>query len=230
MKNSDNLSRLVSGSNKSTGQNISRLLASTNLVGGVNDGANATSSGSPSPGAQRDLKSVSLLSKTSLTGIQFGSSSSSGSTSAGSSSSGSVWASLLGQTTSGGGLTGLFTSGIASLGKIGSIGSMISGIAGLFGGGGKPTLPDLTRFQLAASQEQTIYVGSQGTTAYQGNAVRQAVTTQPSSGSYGASGQGQSAPPNADPQWFLDNSNHIAQAVKNAMLNSSSINDVVSEV
>ena len=230
MKNSDNLSRLVSGSNKSTGQNISRLLASTNLVGGVNDGANATSSGSLSPGAQRDLKSVSLLTKTSLTGIQFGSPSSSNSASAGSSSGGSGWASLLGQTTSGSGLASLFTSGLASLGKIGSIGSMVSGIADLFGGGGKPTLPDLVRFQLPTSQEQTIYVGSQGITAYQGNSVQQAVTTQPSGGTYGASGQGQSAPPNADPQWFLDNSNHIAQAVKNAMLNSSSINDVVSEV
>lgn len=224
MKNSDNLSRLASSSNKSTGQNISRLLASTNLVGGVS----ATSTSSLNPGAQRDLKSVSLLTKASLTGIQFGSPSSSSSTSA--TSSGSVWESLFGQTTSGGGLAGLFTSGIASLGKLGSIGSMISGIADLFGGGGKPTLPDLTRFQLPTSQEQTIYVGSQGTTAYQGNAVQQAVTTQTSAGSYGVSGQGQSASPNADPQWFLDNSNHIAQAVKNAMLNSSSINDVVSEV
>ena len=230
MKNSDNLSRLVRGSNQSTSQNISRLLASTNLVGGATGGAPATSSGSLIPGAQRDLKSVSLLTKTSLTGIQFGSPSSSNSASAGSSSGGSGWASLLGQTTSGGGLTSLFTSGIASLGKIGSIGSMISGIADLFGGGGKPTLPDLVRFQLPTSQEQTIYVGSQGSTAYQGNSVQQALTTQPSAGAYGASGQGQSAPENADPQWFLDNSNYIAQAVKNAMLNSSSINDVVSEV
>jgi hypothetical protein len=228
MKNSDNLSRLVKSPNSSTGQNISRLLASTNLVSGANDGASAN--GSLTPGAQRDLKSVSLLSKTSLTGIQFGSPSSSASSSAGSNSSGSAWASLFEQTTSGGGLTGLLTSGIAGIGKIGPIGSIVSGIADLFGGGGKPTLPDLTRFQLPTSQEQTIYIGSQGTTAYQGNAVQQAVTTQPSGGAYSASGQGQSTPSSADPQWFLDNSNYIAQAVKNAMLNSNSINDVVSEV
>ncbi|HSU33367.1 MAG TPA: hypothetical protein VLJ11_19220 [Bryobacteraceae bacterium] len=226
MNNSDNLSRLISGSNKSTGQNISRLLASTNLVGG----ASATSSGSASPGAQRDLKSLSLLTKSSLTGIQFGSPSSSGTSSAASSSNGSVWGSLLGQTTSGSGLAGLLSSGVASLGKIDPIGAVISGIASLFGGGGKATLPELNRFQLPTSQEQTIYVGSKGTTAYQGNSVQQAATTQPSGGTYGVTGQAQSGPANTDPQWFLDNSNHIAQAVRNAMLNSNSINDVVSEV
>jgi hypothetical protein len=33
-----------------------------------------------------------------------------------------------------------------------------------------------------------------------------------------------------DSQWFMDHSNDIAQAVRNAMLNMSSINDVVSDL
>jgi hypothetical protein len=56
------------------------------------------------------------------------------------------------------------------------------------------------------------------------------MVAQPGTGIYGSSGQAQSTPSNTDAQWFLDNSAQIAQAVKKAMLNSNSLNDVVSEV
>jgi hypothetical protein len=57
------------------------------------------------------------------------------------------------------------------------------------------------------------------------------------SSSAGASGQTEAAPGQStasvqtvDARWFLDHSSDIAAAVKNAMLNLNSINDVVSDL
>ena len=224
MKNSNNMSRLSTGSKKSTGINISRLMSATDLVNGSNAGATSHSTTSLRPGAARDFKSLSLLTTKKLTGIQFGSPSSSGTSLPNSNSGGGVLTSLLKQTTSGGGLSGVLSGGLANLG---GFGSLISGITSLFGSGAKKTLPALTRFQLPTSQEQTVYVGSNGSTVYQGNAVEPAIQA---NAAYMSSQQTAVSPMNVDAQWFVDNSIHIAQAVKNAMLHSNSINDVVSEL
>ena len=45
-----------------------------------------------------------------------------------------------------------------------------------------------------------------------------------------APNSGSSYPSQIDEQWFMERSNEIAKAVRNAMLNSSSLNDVIAEV
>jgi hypothetical protein len=93
--------------------------------------------------------------------------------------------------------------GIASafgLGSVSGLGSLVSGIASLFGGG-KKTLAPLQEFQLPAAQNQTITIGANG-----------------SSGTATSS------------QSIQDQSAQIAQAVKTALLQSSSLNDVIAEI
>lgn len=99
------------------------------------------------------------------------------------------------------------SSGLASafggsfgLGSIAGIGSIISGIASLFGGSSKQA--PLQAFALPASQNQTIALGANGSTTLNSTST--------------ASLQDQSA--------------QIAQAVKTALLQSSSLNDVIAEI
>jgi hypothetical protein len=84
------------------------------------------------------------------------------------------------------------------------IGSLISGLTSLFGGG-KTVPPALVAYQLPTSQSQTITTGS-------------AVSTP---GIYGG-------PSAASP--FENHSGQIVQSVKQALLNSSSLNDVIAEL
>jgi hypothetical protein len=209
-KNSNNLSGLLRGSSK--------LLSGTNLITGTS-GSSSSRSSSRLPSITQDgLKATSFMAKSSLLGMNFGHAPNSALES---SSAGSQWTSLLKQATSGNGLASAFT---GSFGGLGGVGSLVSGIMSLFGGG-KKTPAALTAFELPSSQQRTVSIGSPvSSSGSVANANAQAT------GIYGTPSQAQSAPSSVDSQWFLDNSNNIAQAVKTAMLNSNSLNDVVSEV
>lgn len=216
----DSLSRFLRQSNKVDGQSLSTLLAVTNLVTGNTAQLNESSGKLLSPGAPKDQRPLSLNAKQSVTGLQFGRAPGSAVTSH---STGIQWTSLLKQTVGGGGIAGILSGGFSNLGGIGSI---VSGIMSLFGGG-KKDLPALTPFTLPDSQEHVASFGSAVT--QQGSSAGQ-----PTSSASTGSPQGGHVPPasssNLDAQWFLDNSSNIAQAVKTAMLNSHSINDVIAEV
>ena len=116
------------------------------------------------------------------------------------SQAGSTWSNLLSSTTSGG-LVGTL-SGVA--GFSGGISSLISGLTGLLGGG-KTAPPALVAYQLPIAQQQTISTGSSVSTP----------------GVYGG-------PPSTSP--FATHGGQIVQTVKQALLNSSSLNDVITEL
>jgi hypothetical protein len=104
-------------------------------------------------------------------------------------------------------------------GSFGGIGSIISGIESLFGGH-KKAPPPLVRFQLPDSQSHTLYVDSGRTGAYglrgdQGSSLSTPGIYMQTSGTGG--------------NW-QDQSAQIAQAIKTALLNSSSLNDVIAEL
>jgi hypothetical protein len=109
----------------------------------------------------------------------------------------STWTKLLSGTTSGG--IGGALSGVAGLS--GGISSLISGLSSLIGGG-KTAPPALVAYQLPTPREQTISTGSSVATP----------------GVYGG-------PTPAAP--FASQGDQIVQAVKQALLNSSSLNDVI---
>ena len=99
---------------------------------------------------------------------------------------------------------------------------LISGLIGLFTGGSSPTPVTLTKYVPPPSVD------------FEGSLTggQTAAPTQPSAGS-GPSASGQQITVQVqtmDSQSFLDNSDLIAQAVRQAMLNSSSLNDVVNDL
>jgi hypothetical protein len=112
-----------------------------------------------------------------------------------------MWSNLLSATSSGGGLAGTLSS---IDGFSGGISSLISGLTSLFGGG-KTTPPALIAYQLPTSQQQTISTGSSVSTP----------------GVYGGPTIAAS---------FESQSGQIVQAVKQALLNSSALNDVIAEL
>ncbi|MEO8129855.1 MAG: hypothetical protein ABJF23_21165 [Bryobacteraceae bacterium] len=100
------------------------------------------------------------------------------------------------------------------------LGSIVSGIAGLFAGG-PPDAPDpLYRFSLPQAVSVEAGVTRSG----------QFVPVNYSQGGQARPNEAPQAPPQpmtVDTRWFLDHSEDIASAVKEAMLHSHSINDVV---
>ena len=204
-KSSNNLSGILNKISKSRGTGGSA--GSTNLVN-----APAASTGSNrtvKPSRSSDLTNVSNSAKSTLNPIRFGTAPSQRTTA---SSSGSEWSNLLKQTASGG-ITSILGGGMG-------IGSLVSSIGGLFGGGGGKTEPPPVAFQLPDSQEHTLYLKSEGTTGA-GNAGRTG------SGIYGTTQMGVSG---IGGQMLQYQSSQIAQAVKTALLNSSSLNDVIAEI
>jgi hypothetical protein len=149
--------------------------------------------------------------------IQFGTPSSTRTTS---SSNGNSWSKLLTQTASGG-LASALGNGF---GSIGGLGSVVAGLVHLFGGGSKPETPPLVRFQLPNSQTQTVYIGSQRTSVLQGAAFEQSIKAD-SQPIYSSTGTHMSA----SPSQHVDAAT-IVQTVKQALLSSSSLNDVISEI
>lgn len=192
---------------KSDGQGVNRVLSPTDVINSVQSGGTESS---PRVGSSGDTKITSLNARVMPESIKFGKPSQS--TPKSSSTPGSEWANLLKQTASGG-IANAFG---GTFGSIGGLGSLISGFASLFGGGSnKKTLPPLVEFQMPASQQETLYVSSKGTNAYQGPAV----TLQTQTGEVTGTSE-----------WIQSQSSQIAQAVKNALLNSSSLNDVITEI
>lgn len=112
----------------------------------------------------------------------------------------SKWSSLLSSTTSGG-LAGTLS---GAAGFSGGISSIISGLTSLFGGG-KTAPPALVAYQLPTSQQQTISTGSSVSTP----------------GVYGGP---------ASTTSFQSQNGQVVQSVKQALLNSSSLNDVIGEL
>ncbi len=188
----------------------------------IHPAASESSEGSLAIGNSGDAKRSSIGGKRTPRAIQFGRPSQSGSKTP--ASSGSEWANLLKQTASGG-IASAFTGGF---GGIGGLGSLISGIFSLFGGG-KKTLPPLTEFQLPNSQQQSEYVSSKGASVYAGDAE---VSGSPSSGEgiYNNGAQLETSGTSTNTQWIQDQSGAIAQAVKTALLHSSTLNDVIAEI
>lgn len=204
---------------KIDGQTTNTLLSPTNIV----NQAQPKSSEGTKPPSLGDTKSSSFSARAVPTGINFGSPSNSRTSTQQSSS---VLGNLLKQTASGG-IASTFSGGFAS---IAGLGGLISGIASLFGGGGKSTPPPLVEFQLPSSQSQTVYVGSNGNTTYQGNAVESSGAGTSGTGIYPRPGSAGVSTAGAGSQSLQYQSAQIAQAVKTALLNSSSLNDVIAEI
>lgn len=194
---------------KVDGANLSRLLSPSKLAGITAKGT----TGSSKPRAHTDLKSQSLRTAGNVkSGMKLGSPSSNR---AASSQATSEWASLLKQTASGG-ISSAFGGGLLS--AIGGLGGLVSSIAGLFGGS-KKTPPPLTLFQLPNSQAHTVFVSSKTNG-----------TASVNSGSGGASQASSATGQTEQGQALQYQSTEIAQAVKQALLNSSSLNDVIAEI
>jgi hypothetical protein len=152
-----------------------------------------------------------ISSTTAPRGIDFGTPSSTGATSEGSPSG--LASNLLKQASSGG-IASVLSGG---LGSIAGIGGLVSSLVGLFGGGGKSDPPPLVNFQLPAAQAQTLSLSSRG-----GGLTN--VEHQNVSSFYSGSN------PASSPQPMQYQTAQIAEAVKKALLNSSSLNDVIAEI
>lgn len=210
----NNLSAVINQLGRGRPQGLDQSLRATSLLGN----SNGPTEKAEHPMSSFETKGLSMNSKVTSEGIRFGSPSS---TRTSTSQTGSAWTDLLKQTASGG-VASLLGGGLAGFG---GLGSLISGISGLFGGASKKAPPPaLIRFQLPNSQDQTAYVSSTGSMEYQGNAV-ESFTRPGSSPIYGIGATG-----NQSAQPLRYQSAEIAQAVKSALLNSSSLNDVIAEI
>jgi len=157
-------------------------------------------------------------------------------------------------TTSGGGITAesIVTTVLESgLGMV----PLVVGLLGLFGGGGTPAPPTLEKYAMPERQYfEGADTGSDVSGAdYDQMGMPRAYSAAPDGGSAqtsgsaspgsGSGGSGAPSGPSGagaaqitvnvqamDSQSFLDHSNEIAQAVRAAMLNSNSINDVVNNL
>ena len=215
-KSRNNLSGIVSGTYKSRAWSQK---AKTDLV--IQSQSSRLTEKTMMPRSSKDASLLTIDAHVMPTSIHFGSPSS---TKTASSQSGSEWSSLLKQTASGG-VASVFGGG---MGIIGGLGSVVSGLVGLFGGGSKSVPPPLVRFQLPASEEQTVYVSTKGNTVYEGSAVESASASRPISDIY-TTGPAPSTSAISGESSQYQNS-QIIQVVKNALLNSSSLNDVIGEI
>ena len=163
-----------------------------------------SSRGTSRPAPQREVHADPWASRGSrLSGIKFGSPSDNrAQTSNGTTS----WSRLVSQAARGG-LSSAFGGG-GILGAIGGLGGLVSGIFSLFGSK-KKTPPPLSLFRLPDAQAQTIYVNSQASSGQTHATIYRSASQQPS---------------------LQYNSAEIAQAVKHALLTSSSLNDVIAEL
>lgn len=132
-------------------------------------------------------------------------------------------------TSSGSGSTSVGGTILSALGMGLGIGPLISGVLKLFGGGDASSAPPaLTKFELPSSQSvsagvSSVVPGAAFAVDYaQGNAPRP-VTVPAAAPQITVQVQAM------DSQSFLDHSNDIAMAVRQAMLETSVLNDVVRE-
>ena len=211
-----NLVRQVSSS-RVGGLTFGKTVGLTNLIG---NSQNAQSKRELIT-APNDVAAVSIGAKVSSAGIQFGRPSNN---KAEISQPSSILTNLLKQTVPGG-ISGALPGGVASFGGIGGI---VSGIMNLFHHAKSAPQP-LVEFQLPTPSEQTAYV-STGGVRHQQDTTEAAAKTSSSSlnGIYGTNSQTVqvgSGGGNAQYQGA-----EIARAVKTALLNSSSLGDVIAEI
>ncbi|HEX3685767.1 MAG TPA: hypothetical protein VHU83_24765 [Bryobacteraceae bacterium] len=217
----NNLSSLLNqlSGQKIDGQSVNKLLGPTSVITQAQSNTEKTIK----PPSSGDTKTSAMGAKTAATGINFGSPSNNRPST---SQSGSEWANLLTKTASGG-IASAFSGGLSS---IAGLGGLISGIASLFGGGSTSTPPPLVEFQLPSSQTQTIYVSSTGSSTYQGSMTEQTSGSSSHGSTYISSPTPRTSRSTSSGQSFQYQSTQIAQAVKTALLNSSSLNDVIAEI
>ena len=204
---------------KSGGKNLAQLLSPVQSSGNAVAGANK----SAKPGASKEEKSVSLSAAGTVKGgLNFGKAPKSATSASAAPSS---WDKLLKNTLSSG-VSGALGGG--ALSALGGLGGIVSGIAGLFGGS-KKTLQPLTAFQLPDSQNPTIAIGGRAG----GGGSLAAVSGGTKAGSSPVYGNVQSSLKaggvNGAGTYQYQNQ-QIAQAVKQALLTSSSLNDVIAEI
>lgn len=195
---------------------LKRLASSKTKAPGVASIApreSTPTAGSFRPGRLCDVSFASLTGKISSSGLRFGGSSSLSTSSA----SGSQWTNLLKQTVSGGVSNALG----GGLKDIGGIASIVSGFLSLFRGG-KEAPPPLVHFEAPAPQHRTVFLGSSTEPAK----WSESGTSEHSASSKGIYASGQE--PNV--QSLQYQSSQIAQAVKQALLHSSSLSDVIAEI
>jgi len=183
-------------------------------VGSLQQLGSTPAAGSSRPGRLRDVSFSSLTRKITSTGLRFGGSSSSATTSSG---TGSQWTNLLKETARGR-VSGALGDGLKDIGGIASI---VSGFISLFGGG-KSTPPSPVHFEAPASRNQIAFIGS----ATGAEKWSESGTSGQSASSEGIYASGQEA----SVQSLQYRSAQIAQAVKHALLNSSSLSDVIAEI
>jgi hypothetical protein len=111
-------------------------------------------------------------------------------------------------------------------GGLSSLSPLLGGLLSLFGGGGGQTLAVPAPFMLPAPVQSQ--AGLTASAPGQVVAASYGETGQPRGQSAGASPQVTIQVNAMDSQSFLDHSDDIAMAVKQAILNSSSLNDVIS--
>jgi hypothetical protein len=220
-KRKNNLSGLVShlSRQKLDGKSVSTFLSPTNLI----TGSQPKTVGNVRLPTLGEAKISSIEAKVVPTSIKFGTPSNSRTSTQ---QSGSEWGNLLRQTASG----GIASSATTGLSSIAGLGGLIAGIASLFGGGGKATPPPLVEFQMPSSETQTVYVSSTRTTTYQGSAVEQLNGPNLSPAIYSSGETAQNTTAGYSGQSLQYQSQQSAQAVITALLNSSSLNDVIAEI
>jgi hypothetical protein len=198
-------------------QNMSKTFKPVDLV----SQAHATVRSTTKISTANDLKKLSSGTAPALKGIQFGSPFNNGTKSRPSASAGNEWTNLV--KTASGGVASLIGGGFLESG----VDSLISGITSLFDGGDAKSETPLVRFALPEPQQQTMYVTSQGLSA---NAPSEDVSLTASSAagphSVRTGGIYQSTPL----QGPMYRQSEIVQAIKNALLTSSSLNDVIAEI
>jgi hypothetical protein len=152
--------------------------------------------------AAADLKRLSGSGTTVLEGIRFGSPSNTGVKSRSPAGNGNEWTSLIKNASSG--VASLIGGGFLESG----ISSLVSGITSLFDGGDEGSETPLTRFALPDSQQEAMYVVPQGlSTSVNSGGIQQGASQGP-----------------------VYRQSEIVRAVRNALLTSSSLNDVIAEI
>ncbi len=202
--------------NRNDLSSLTRRLTDTRTSRG--NPSRSLSAGSGRSGASTGLRSESLESVgTVKAGIRFGSPPQSKAQSAAGSGE---WGRLLSQTASGG-LANAFGGG-GLLSAVSGIGGLVSSIAGLFGGGKKTNSP-LTLFELPDTRNQTFtFDESKSATSGVGGATSAALRANLESP--------MTVSQSRHDQIYQNQSAQVAQAVKLALLNSSSLNDVIAEI
>ncbi|MBV9269067.1 MAG: hypothetical protein JO061_23050 [Acidobacteriaceae bacterium] len=168
---------------------------------------------SASVGKDTSLRSQSMTAAVNAKGLSFGHTSHAATTTQ---QHGSELTNFL-QSAAVSGVSGAL-SGALSLGSFGGLGTLISGIASLFGGGSKST-PALLEFTLPDSVNSTVRVNGarQQTTGTVTGSKAVPLSTAASVGVQSTS-------------FIQSNNQQVAQAVRTALLQSSSLSDVINEL